>query len=166
EGYLADLQRCLAIIPQADSKRLARCKVPEIELPGSDRELRWANLFDRSSADLYPVWALRRIAFNQQRGAMGAYGSGRVDYTDTARLLGDYAPIRTTVCGDAEERSDLQPDPCDLQRRFADTCESDGSFISPASDFQIAEIQLGRRQTGARRRRLDAEPVERHVHSM
>src|SRR5262249_39110495 len=135
-------------------------------VPGSDRELRRANRFDRSSADLYPVWTLRRVAFNQQRGAMGAYGSGREDYTDAAGLLGDYAPIRTTVRGDAEERSDLQPDAGDLQRRFADTGDRDGSFISPASDFQIAEFQLGRRQTGARRRRLDAEPVERHVHSM
>src|SRR5262245_23220668 len=97
---------------------------------------------------------------------MGAYGAGREDYTDAAGLLGGYAPIRTTVSGDAEERSHLQPDAGDLQRRFADTCESDGSFNSPASDFQIAEFQLGRRHTGARRRRLDAEPVERHVHSM
>src|SRR5215510_15026064 len=70
EGYLADLQRGLAIIPQADSKRLARCKVPEIEVPGSNRELRWTNLVDRSSADLYPVWRLRRGALNQQCGAM------------------------------------------------------------------------------------------------
>src|SRR5215510_6067151 len=107
EGYLADLQRGLAIIPQADGKRLARCSAPEIEVPGSDRELRWTNLFDRSSTHFYPVWTLRRVAFNQQCGAMGPYGSGRKEYTDAAGLLGDYAPIRTTVGGDAEERSDL-----------------------------------------------------------
>ena len=42
-----------------------------------------------------------------------------------------------------------QPDAGDYQRRFADTCESDGSFINPASDFQIAEFQLGGRHASA-----------------
>jgi hypothetical protein len=169
KGYLADLQRGLAIIPQTDSERfafIARCNAPEVVARWIDCELRGANRPDRSSGDLYPVWTLGRVAFNQQRGTMGAHCCGREDYPDAAVLPGGYAPIHATVSGYAEERGAKQPDAGDLQRRVADTCDRDRSFINPASNIQIAEFQLGRRHTGARRRRLDAEPIERHVHSL